>query len=1124
MDPVAAAGPSSRPDSPLVGRDRELSVLRAAVEDLTLGRGAVMLAIGEPGIGKTRLGDETSEIARAAGATTLWGRCWEGEGAPPYWPWIQLLRSLLELGPDITDRIDGNAARWLAAIIPEGKDRLGLTGEPPSIESDRDRFALSDAVSAILRRAAIDRPLLLVLDDLHAADHPSLLLLRLLAREIRSSRVLIYGTYRATEAGLRPEIHKELAELGRDATTLLLSGLNENDIRAFALGVEDLSLDSMLVSSIFETTEGNPFFVSQLFHLLASEGSAGLRPEGGEPLPIPDSVRQAIRRRLELLPDASIDVLAAASIMDRGFDLDLIAEGIERDPADVAPMLEAGVAGGIILRSPERRDHYRFAHALIKTTLHDDLPRQEKARLHLRMAELLEREHGSDPDQHVAELAHHFYEAFPLGDRDRALRYARQAARRADEVFANHEAARWYRRALEILEQPPADQAISGEVLLALGNALNRGGDVPAARKVFLRASELARTSGDPELLARAAVGFGRETWTTGVVDHQLVELLEEALLTLPAEDSELRVNVLTRLLIELMYSPDAGRRRELARECLERAERIGKPETLCYAYEAQAFAAAGPDTIERWADVGSEVIRLAGLAGRRDYEASGHIWRLASFLARHDLVGFDREMETYRALVEELEEPNHEWYAAVLRAARALLTGSLTEAEDMIGVAYEVGSKVRREEAALYHAVHGFVLATHRGTPSSLENSLTTFNELADRYPAMPVFRAVEAHLYASLDRPTEARDSIARLAPGHFDAIPKNVDWLAAMGLLAEVAGTINDADVASVIHDLLLPYVRQGIVLDWSIVCLGSVARYLGIAAATMGQLDRAIAHLESGIDADARMGARPYVAHGRLALARTLSLRDQPGDRERAQRLSAQALDAYRELAMERHAEQAELLQGELGGLPVGARPVSGPHGRLAVFRKDGDYWSLSYEGDAFRLKDAKGLAYLARMLAEPGREFHALDLFTASAAGAAPGREDDLAVSTGETMGPALDPQAKAAYKRRLQELDEEMEEAEAANDPERASKARQEREFLASEIAAAVGLGGRDRPTGSAAERARVNVTKAVRTAIGRIRPHSEALAQHLDRTIHTGTFCSYQPDPRAQVGWRVST
>jgi hypothetical protein len=179
--------------------------------------------------------------------------------------------------------------------------------------------------------------------------------------------------------------------------------------------------------------------------------------------------------------------------------------------------------------------------------------------------------------------------------------------------------------------------------------------------------------------------------------------------------------------------------------------------------------------------------------------------------------------------------------------------------------------------------------------------------------------------------------------------------------------------------------------------------------------------------------------------------------------------------------------------------------------------------MTFEGDAFRLKDAKGLAYLARLLAEPGREFHALDLFTASAAGTTPRAGDDLHADTGGSAGALLDPKAKEAYRRRLADLEEEAEDAEAANDPERAAKAREERDFLVRELAAAVGLGGRDRPTDSAAERARVNVTKAVRTAIGRITEHSAALGQHLDRTVRTGTFCSYQPDPRAQVGWRVT-
>src|SRR5215468_7787644 len=195
---------------------------------------------------------------------------------------------------------------------------------------------------------------------------------------------------------------------------------------------------------------------------------------------------------------------------------------------------------------------------------------------------------------------------------------------------------------------------------------------------------------------------------------------------------------------------------------------------------------------------------------------------------------------------------------------------------------------------------------------------------------------------------------------------------------------------------------------------------------------------------------------------------------------------------------------------------------------SVCRREGEYWSIAFAGEAFWLKDVKGLHYLAQLLRNPGREFHVLDLAAAGqgagscALPVSPAPEDDLRPAQLSGTGPILDQQAKTAYRARLCELEEELAEATAWADPVRAARARHEMQFLAGELAAAVGLGGRDRQAGSAAERARVNITRALRAALARIRAYSPALAGHLDATIHTGTFCSYTPDPRAPITWRT--
>jgi hypothetical protein len=246
------------------------------------------------------------------------------------------------------------------------------------------------------------------------------------------------------------------------------------------------------------------------------------------------------------------------------------------------------------------------------------------------------------------------------------------------------------------------------------------------------------------------------------------------------------------------------------------------------------------------------------------------------------------------------------------------------------------------------------------------------------------------------------------------------------------------------------------------------------------------------------------------------------RDGPGDPDLAEELLAEALRDCREMGLGPLGTRVAWL---LEGTPASPLlPAAVSRRRPYVFRAEGDYWSIAYEGDAFRLMDLKGLHYVARLLAEPGREIHVLDLSTGGRGIPVPehGLEPGLGLHGPRDVGEVLDATGRTAYRRRLADLEDEIEEARAFGDGERATRAEQERDMVAGELARALGLGGRSRRTGHPAERARVAVTRAIRTALARIREHSPALGAHLDRTIRTGSFCSYNPDPRVPVSWHV--
>jgi hypothetical protein len=298
------------------------------------------------------------------------------------------------------------------------------------------------------------------------------------------------------------------------------------------------------------------------------------------------------------------------------------------------------------------------------------------------------------------------------------------------------------------------------------------------------------------------------------------------------------------------------------------------------------------------------------------------------------------------------------------------------------------------------------------------------------------------------------------------------------------------------------------------------LGAVDRYLGLLAATMGRLDDAERHLAEAIRLNEGMGARPWTAHSQADLARLLLLRAGSGDLDRARELQRAALATAGSLGM-------VALEARLGDQLVTGpeRKEAGPAGAAGIFRREGEYWMVAFEGDTMQLRDAKGMGYLARLLEVPGRELHALELARTQTAARAERGARGAADLRGDALGDAgavLDPEAKAAYRRRLQDLQEEVAEAERFNDAERATRARQEMEFIADELAGAVGLGGRDRNAASAAERARVSVTRAIRSAMARIANHNPALGKHLESTVRTGTYCSYNPDPRVPMSWQI--
>ncbi len=1159
-----------------MGRDREVAELVAGLEDAVGGRGRLFLIAGEPGIGKTWLAEDLAGHAMQRGVRVLWGRCWEGGGAPPFWPWAQMIGALAE------DCDEQTLAAWLGAgagsvaqVVPGLTERLGTTTIPsvPSRESDAARFYLFEAVVGLFKRAASVQPLLLVFDDLHAADDPSLLLLEFLARELRGAPLLVVGTYRDVAAARPPGVGDAVGQLVREGQLLSLRGLDREAVKGLIEGLSGVVPSEARLAAIHGATEGNPLFVREAVRLLVTE--ATLDHPGRLAVPIPGSVRAVIQRRLAPLSADAVQVLSAAAVVGWEFDLALVGPACELPVERVLGALSEAAALGVVAEDPGTVGVYRFSHSLMREVLYERLPIPARLQVHRRVGEAIERVDGTGSGAHVAELARHFAEVAVAGEAAKALAYARRAGERAMGMHAYEEAAAQYQRALHALKFAGPDEPVRCELLLRLGEAQARAGEYPNAKDSHLRAAELSRTLGAPEQLARAALGFGEPQVEGGLVNRQLVALLREALDGLSPTDSPLQARLLARLSLELTFSDESQRTEPLSRQAVEMARRLGDIAALGNALRARWMAVWGPDGLDERSALAGEILRLARETSDRELELLGRARRAASSLESGDIRAVEADIVAHARLADELRMPVHQWTATTMRAMRALLQGSFEEAERLAEAARSL--QPGRPNVHFAHLDQVTLLWWEQGRLGELGE---TWQGFADRFPAaafatgwrsladaelgrnddavgglrslvdelpelprnglwlpaLALASLVSAHLnqpHAELGHSDDARRGLQSLTDQILE-LPRNDVPLPTLALASLVSARLGEPGAAGSLYPVLLPYAAHiiAITMPHPIVCLGSASFYLGLLASVTSRWAEAGDHFETAIAAHDRLGARPLLARTRYEYARMLLARGQAADRSRALGLLDQALASARAIGMVQVSEGIQALRAaQAGGTsPAGrAAEAAVPEVSRNVFRQEGEYWTVAYQGSVVRLRDAKGLRHLARLLAHPGREFHAVDLEAAEGqpAQAAPvgprgragGGELEVRPDLGDA-GELLDATAKAAYKARLEELRAELEEAERFNDPARATKARAERDFLVGELARAVGLGGRDRRAASHAERARLNVTRAIRAAIANLARANPSLGRHLASTIRTGRYCSYIPDPRVPITW----
>lgn len=513
----------------LFGREAEMELLRNDVAAAVAGHGRVVLVGGDAGIGKSALAGALSRHAAQAGCRVLWGHCHDGGGAPPYRPWAQALRALLwhgDLDPFL-DRLGPGAAE-LAQLVPAFASRLALPQPAANVDPEAARFRFFDSVALCLRAAAHRQPLLLLFEDLHCADLPSLRLLHFVAQEIVAARVCIVATHRPPEGTPGHQVDAALSAL-RHAPThvgLPLRGLSAAAVRALLSAIAGHDVPADFAHAFHVRTEGNPLFVNEIVRHLVEEQvlyfdgqqwTSRFRPEE---LPIPPGVADVIRRRLAHLSPACRDALAAAAVVGREFDAQLVTELAESPAAADPAVLAEALSRRVVIALADAPHAYRFDHPLIREILYGDLPAPRRVHLHRLVARALETLAPDEQEARIDELAYHFCEAAPDGDLDRALAYACRAGDAAARARAHEVSVRCYEMALRALRLAGAsDHPRRAELLVRLGGSLWRIDEFARARRIAMQAVERARRGGDAETLARAALcyagdlqGFGPPT------------------------------------------------------------------------------------------------------------------------------------------------------------------------------------------------------------------------------------------------------------------------------------------------------------------------------------------------------------------------------------------------------------------------------------------------------------------------------------------------------------------------------------------------------------------------------------------------------------------------------------
>ncbi|MDP8976468.1 MAG: AAA family ATPase [Actinomycetota bacterium] len=1051
-----------------VGRDGPRARIRAAFRDSLTGKARLVLVSGEAGIGKTALLTEAAREAASAGATTVWGTCWDADRAPGYWPWAQVVRQMVDRSAgEVLDATSDGDLIALARLVPDlGGGAPGHVEEP---DSGRAQIRFFDAVARWLERSARRRPLVVAFDDLHWADSSTLALLEFVVRAHRPVPLFLLGAYRHDE--LLDDIAALFADISVCADNVRLHGLSLAEVRELLGRTGGGEVAQRWGEDVHGRTAGHPFLVRELAHALATQEPADV---------VPAAAHDLIARRVGRVSADCRRLLDAAAVAGNEVLADVLGDVLDLQAPAVAAQLDHAARAGVLTGAGCGPGRARFAHDLYRETIYADLPTPRRLVLHRQIGAGLERRLERGGAVFPGEVARHFAAAAAVDGPDRAIHWALEAAAADRARLAFAEAAAQLSRVRSALDDAGVAVATSAlvDLVVTQADAESRAGNADRARQLLREAHTHVVRLDDPERLSAVALGLQRLGARFGMPRDEVVALLDEARRAVGGRAPAVEAQVTASLARELHHSvpKDWARARPLSEHAVAIARGLDDPATLAACLLARHDVLWTRGAAAERIEIGREIVALAEQAGDEERRSEGHLLT-ANALLETGSPAFRTELDAFLGLEARLGQPRHDYLARTRRAAMAILDGALDAGERLVHDAAALGERIGEPDTGNVRMSQLVEVARARGEPRQL---VATAEMAVAWWVGLPSHaHAVAAGLLSDagdVDGARRALDTVRDLGRWGED---RSYLWSVFVGSLTAAAARLGDLDLSGQLLAELAPFAGTCGV-NGAVVCfMGSHAHWAGVAAKTLGHTDQARDLLLRALRAHERVGARAWEAETCAVLAE----------------LGAGAT----------YGDRAAGLADQLGLAGIAARLGRTARTRDggaadAECRHDGDVWSIEHRGRSVRLRDAKGLHDLAALLARPGEDIHVLDLVGS-------------AIRGGGSAIPVLDSRARAQFKRRITDLDEDLDEAQAHHDLGRLERVEREREALLDELRRATGHAGKDRGLGpSTVERARKAVTARLRDTLRRIEAVLPELGSHLDRSIVTGTYCRYEP------------